>query len=147
MKVNANGFYSLNGNNVIDFKEGSKAIDICEFLETIKAENDCGIIIVLDNLAAHHAKITAKKAEELGIILVFLPKYSPDLNPIEQIWKSIKKSASIAFIESEKHLEKLMCDSFVKLAVSKSFAKGWIEKFGEQIKSVYLSEETQKYPS
>jgi putative transposase len=32
-----------------------------------------------------------KEAERLRIELVFLPPYSPDLNPIEYVWKSIKK--------------------------------------------------------
>ena len=36
MKANANAFYALNGNSVIDFKESSKAKDVCEFLERIK---------------------------------------------------------------------------------------------------------------
>jgi hypothetical protein len=39
----------LNGNNVIDFKESSKTKDVCEFLKRIKEENDCGIIVTLDN--------------------------------------------------------------------------------------------------
>ncbi|MFQ6063540.1 MAG: transposase [Methanosarcinales archaeon] len=37
---------------------------------------------------------TIKKAKELGIYLIFLPPYSPDLNPIEYIWKSIKRMLS-----------------------------------------------------
>ena len=32
--------------------------------------------------------------------LVYLPPYSPDLNPIEFIWKSIKRTISIAFVEN-----------------------------------------------
>jgi putative transposase len=36
MKANANAFYALNGNSVIDFKESYKAKDVCEFLEGIK---------------------------------------------------------------------------------------------------------------
>ena len=39
-----------------------------------------------------------KEAERLGIELVFLPPYSPDLNPIEYIWKSIKRIISTMFI-------------------------------------------------
>jgi putative transposase len=35
MKTNANAFYVLNGNNVVDFKESSKAENVCEFLERI----------------------------------------------------------------------------------------------------------------
>lgn len=94
MKANANAFYALNGNSVIDFKESSKAKDTCEFLEKVKDENKCDLIIILDNSKLHHAGITMKKAEQLDMILVFLPAYSPDLNPIEFIWKSVKRDIS-----------------------------------------------------
>jgi hypothetical protein len=36
MKANANAFYAINGNRVIDFKESSKAKDVCELLGRIK---------------------------------------------------------------------------------------------------------------
>ena len=85
MKANANVFYALNGRNVIDFKESSKVKDVCEFFERIKDENKYDPIVVLDNSKTHHADITVKKAEQLDIIFVFLPPYSPDLNPIEFI--------------------------------------------------------------
>jgi transposase len=35
-----------------------------------------------------------EEARSLGIRLLYLPLYSPDLNPIEFIWKSIKRIAS-----------------------------------------------------
>lgn len=41
------------------------------------------IILVLDNSKSHHADKTVRKARELEITLVFLPPYSPDLNPVE----------------------------------------------------------------
>jgi len=136
MKANANAFYALNGNDVIEFKESSKAKDVCEFLESIKEENDCGIIITLDNSKTHHADITIKKAKQLDMIFAFLPSYSPDLNPLEFIWKSIRKDISKEIIESVTRLRELIRNTFAELAPSKSFAKNWMEKFGETIKSV-----------
>lgn len=136
MKANANSFYALNGNSVIDFKESSKAKDTCEFLEKIKDENECDLIIILDNSKPHHADITIKKAEQLDMILVFLPAYSPDLNPIEFIWKSVKKDTSKEFIESLTRLKELIKGKYTELAQSKSYAKNWMRIFNEQIKSV-----------
>jgi transposase len=49
------------------------------------------IIIVLDNARIHHAKIVKKYCEEHNIILVYLPPYSPEHNPIEQLRKPIKR--------------------------------------------------------
>lgn len=84
--------------------------------------------------------MTAKKAEQLDSILVFLPSYSPDPNPIEFIWKSIKKDISKEFIESITQLRELIKDKFIKLAKSKSFAKNWMRIFNEQIKKVINSQ-------
>ncbi len=95
MRANSFGFYALNGNSVIDFKEHSKKEDVCEFLKEIKSKNPVkNIVIILDNFRSHRAKVTVDLAEENGIELVYLPPYSPDLNPIEFIWKSIKRVIS-----------------------------------------------------
>lgn len=138
MKANASAFYALNGNNIIDFKEGSKAENVCEFLEKIKEEND-DVIVLLDNSRTHHANITVKKADKLDMILVFLPPYSPDLNPIEYIWKSIRKDISKEIIESVTRLRELIRNKYMELAPSKSFAKKWMKTFKEQIKNVINS--------
>jgi len=47
-------------------------------------------ILVVDRAAWHRSQKAVKYAENLGIILYFLPPYSPELNPIEQLWKWIK---------------------------------------------------------
>jgi putative transposase len=76
IKANAFAFYSINGSNLINFKESSKAESICEFLEEIVGENRGKIIVfILDNSKAHKADKTKTKSRELGIILVFLPPY------------------------------------------------------------------------
>ena len=95
IKANAFAFYSINENNFIDFKDNSKAESVCDFLEKLVKKNKKKIIVlILDNSKAHTADKTKTKARELGIKLVFLPPYSPDLNPVEFIWKSIKREVS-----------------------------------------------------
>jgi putative transposase len=137
IKANAFAFYSINGNNLIDFKESSKTESICEFLEKIVEQNPKKkIILILDNSKAHKAEKTKAKAKELGIILVFLPPYSPDLNPVEFIWKTIKREVSVRFIQSKEHLRSIIENEFVRIEGSLSFAKKWIENFYPQIKSV-----------
>jgi len=42
-------------------------------------------------------------AKNIDIELVFLPPYSPHLNPIEYIWKSIKRIVSQTFIQDVEH--------------------------------------------
>ena len=47
-------------------------------------------IVVLDNLGSHKAKAVRTAIRAAGARLVFLPKYSPDLNPIEQVFAKLK---------------------------------------------------------
>lgn len=69
------------------------------------------------------------KAKELGIHLVFLPPYSPDLNPIEYIWKSLKRVLSLLFIKSEDELKNIVRKNFQTFSKSLSYAKNWINCF------------------
>ena len=45
-----------------------------------------GDVVILDNLGSHKGKGVRKAIRDVGARLVFLPKYSPDLNPIEQVF-------------------------------------------------------------
>ena len=54
-------------------------------------------IIVMDNMRSHHAKIVKQILDESGISYMYLPPYSPDLNPIEKMWSKLK-----AYLRKEK---------------------------------------------
>lgn len=49
-----------------------------------------GDVVVLDNLAAHKDARVRQAVEARGAVLLFLPPYSPDLNPIERAWAKVK---------------------------------------------------------
>jgi transposase len=49
-----------------------------------------GDVVVLDNLGSHKGKAVRRAVRDVGARLVFLPKYSPDLNPIEQLFAKVK---------------------------------------------------------
>lgn len=49
-----------------------------------------GTLIVLDNASFHKRKEIEKLANIYHFVPVFLPKYSPDLNPIEKCWANLK---------------------------------------------------------
>ena len=49
-----------------------------------------GDIVVLDNLGSHKGKAARNAIEQAGAELRFLPPYSPDLNPIEQVFAKLK---------------------------------------------------------
>ena len=137
-RVNTFGFYSLNGRSAVDFHDNSRKEDIIDFLSLIRKRNPDGrIVAIIDNFKPHHSPETLMRAAELNIYLVYLPSYSPNLNPIEFIWKSLKRQISNTFIFSEMHLKHIVQALFYRFSSSLSFAKSRIEEF--------LSEEFIKY--
>ena len=49
-----------------------------------------GDIVIMDNLGSHKGKAVRQLIRAAGAKLFFLPKYSPDLNPIEQVFAKLK---------------------------------------------------------
>jgi transposase len=49
-----------------------------------------GDVLVWDNLGAHKVRRFRELVESVGAAIVFLPPYSPDLNPIEMAWSKVK---------------------------------------------------------
>jgi transposase len=49
-----------------------------------------GDVVVMDNLGSHKAKAVRRAIRQAGAHLIFLPPYSPDLNPIEQVFAKLK---------------------------------------------------------
>ena len=49
-----------------------------------------GDVVIMDNLGSHKGKSVRRAIRAVGAKLIFLPKYSPDLNPIEQVFAKLK---------------------------------------------------------
>lgn len=50
-----------------------------------------GQVVVMDNASFHKSKRSKELIESVGCTVLFLPPYSPDLNPIENFWSKMKK--------------------------------------------------------
>jgi transposase len=50
-----------------------------------------GHVVVMDNLSSHKVAGVRKKIEACGASLLYLPPYSPDMNPIEKAWAKLKQ--------------------------------------------------------
>jgi len=63
--------------------------DFLHQLWTVSLRSDRRVIVIADNVRYHHAELHKewRQAAEPWFKLGFLPPYSPDLNPIERIWK------------------------------------------------------------
>ena len=61
------------------------------YVETVLAPTlRPGDVVILDNLSSHRGKAVRRAIRATGARLFFLPKYSPDLNPIEQLFAKLK---------------------------------------------------------
>ena len=131
LKANAMGFYPLRGKAVIYLGKDSKEGTFIEFLKVLRGKNPDykAMVLILDNFPTHLSRKVRKEARRPGIRLVYLPPYSPDLNPIEFIWKSIKRIISLTFILGLDALRELIKEWFMQLASRLSFANAWIERF------------------
>ena len=68
------------------------ATSVCELLEKIASLGLCTpITVVMDNARYQRCRLVVEKATALGIELLFLPTYSPNLNLIERLWKFVRK--------------------------------------------------------
>jgi transposase len=97
VKCNAAGACSLtsDGVNLIEFLENSKAVTILDTLKKIRKANPQGVIILLlDNYSSHTANIVKEITAELNIELLYLPTFSPQLQPEEQVWHDTKRDLS-----------------------------------------------------
>ena len=50
-----------------------------------------GELVVLDNLSSHKSQAAVEAIESAGATVIYLPAYSPDLNPIEHIFSKVKQ--------------------------------------------------------
>jgi transposase len=67
---------------------------MCELLRRVAAQNLVGpITLVLDNARYQRNQVVQDLAAQLGIRLLFLPSYSPNLNLIERLWGFMKRQS------------------------------------------------------
>ena len=82
-----------------------------------------GDVVVLDNLSAHRVAGIEQKVEACGAKLLYLPPYSPDLNPIEKAWSKLKQILRAAKARTKEALEKAITEA-IRL-ITPDNAKAW----------------------
>ena len=87
------------------------------------------ILLVLDNAKIHHATDVKIASEILNIELMYLPEYSPDLNPIEDLWKIIKSVTYSSNYNNLNELKWIITEEFYNHVTSHSLYSGWIDEF------------------
>jgi transposase len=65
---------------------------VCELLDKLAGLRlSMPITVVMDNARSQRCRLVLEKAAALGIEILFLPTYSPNLNLIERLWKFVRK--------------------------------------------------------
>ena len=90
-----------------------------------------GATVVMDNLAPHKAEAVRERIEGAGLKLRFLPRYSPDLSPIEPCWSKIKALLRAREARSVDALDRELPG--VLDAVSARDARGWFRPAGHAL--------------
>lgn len=96
-----NAIVAISGSGVVAYYLTDKKIDQIVFYNFTRAElipnlqqfdgaND-NSLVVMDNLSVHHCQPITTLLQSMGIVVQFLPPYSPDLNPIEEAFSYIKQ--------------------------------------------------------
>ena len=86
------------------------------------------IYLILDNAKIHHAKIIEEVCD-INIKLIFLEPYSPDLNPIEDVWRTIKRTLYNSDYNTLDELIKIFKTLFYEIIDDKSFYNNWLSEY------------------
>lgn len=85
------------------------------------------MVLITDNAKYHHAKLHREWREEHAdrFVLYFLPPYSPDLNPVERVWKLVRRIClPNRYFHTLKEIEQVVENQFLEWSlVSESLRK------------------------
>jgi transposase len=98
---------------------------VSSFLATIIKPWD---IVVMDNLASHRNSAVVDLIEANGTEVWFLPRYSPDMNPIERMWSKVKALLRMYEARSQTDLLEAIRQALEK--VTRQDAKAWYADAG-----------------
>ena len=89
-----------------------------------------GDVVVLDNLSAHRVAGVEHTVEARGAKLLFLPPYSPDLNPIEKAWSKFKQSLRSAKARTAEALDQAVTQALQTITADN--ARAWFRHCGHR---------------
>jgi len=82
-----------------------------------------GDVVVMDNLSVHKAPAVREWIEKAGAEVLYLPPYSPDLNPIEKAWAKLKQLLRAAKARTKETLDQAITEALPHITPDN--AKAW----------------------
>lgn len=84
-----------------------------------------GDVVVMDNLSSHKVNGVRQLIEKAGAEVLYLPPYSPDLNPIEKAWSKLKQVLRSTKARTKETLEIAIAEAIRRITPDN--AKGWFK--------------------
>jgi transposase len=84
-----------------------------------------GRVVVMDNLSAHKAPAVHEWIEKAGAKVLYLPPYSPDLNPIEKAWAKLKQLLRATKARSKETLDQAITQALP--SITSHNAQAWFK--------------------
>lgn len=124
------GAIRLNGDiKRTTYRGGTTAEKFITYLKDILLPSmDKDDVLIMDNMRSHHAKSVKKFLDEHKVKYIYLPPYSPDLNPIEKLWSKMK-----AYLRKVRIQKADKISSGIEAAlqtVTSANCKGWFHACG-----------------
>ena len=76
-----------------------------------------GMVVVIDNASFHKSMRIKNLIESVGATLIYLPPYSPDLNPIEHYWHKIKTTIRKMMRDTKMVLDEAMANTLKDMSM------------------------------
>ena len=114
---------STNGDKFVDFVRGS-------LIPITQPFPDTHSIVIMDNCSVHHVQAVKDLFDSSGVLLMYLPPYSPDFNPIEELFSYLKY-----YLKQHEDLVQVLPDPIPIIeaglnSVSSTHCNGWINDSG-----------------
>jgi transposase len=90
-----------------------------------------GDVVVMDNLSAHKSPAISKAIQAAGAALLYLPPYSPDFNPIENMWSKVKEALRAAAARTKQALSEAVAAAIT--SVTAADCRGFFQHAGYAI--------------
>ena len=112
--------------------EGFKQNGLVRYLNNSWAYFKENLLNVWDNASSHHSKtikefLEKQSKENPRIWLENIPPYSPELNPIEQVWGYLKKKLANQFVKTTSELKKLVTKTLNEMKKDKELIKSFFK--------------------
>jgi transposase len=93
---------------------GNHTAQFLEQLATWLAEEKRQVIMIWAGAPWHRSQLVQEKAQQLGLELIQLPSYSPDLNPVERLWQWLREDVTQLFCHPSLQALLLDCTAFLE---------------------------------